>query len=153
MGDVSQLAAADVVASLAPPDARYVTVGPVAVIPDVRSFNHGEPGSGRYGRDLGYLPAALGQEIALLVLTHDRLAVIERSGERWSRKAREVTHLDGRRRGGFLMFTSYPDGLAVGQQTPVELPPGAEFETVRGMTNLFTGWDPALAPFGAQTHF
>jgi hypothetical protein len=153
MGAVPELARADVVASVVPVDARYVTLGPIAVLPDVRSFNRGEAGRGWYGRDLGYLPAGSRQEIALLVLTGDRLAVVERAGLRWSSDIAQVTALDGHRRGGFLVFTSTAEGLAVGQQTPVQVPPGARFATVRGMTNVFSGWDQMLAPFGVERHF
>ncbi|MET8151826.1 hypothetical protein ACIBSW_16850 [Actinoplanes sp. NPDC049668] len=152
MGAVSDLARSDTVVSLVPVDAQFVTVGPIAVLPDVRSFNRGEPGS-VYGVDLGYLPAKYQQEIALLVRTHDRLAVIERSGPRWSCPINHITDLDGHRRGGFLVFTSRPEGLAVGSQTPVQIPPGASFRTVHGVTDLFRGWDQELTPFGIRRHF
>jgi hypothetical protein len=146
------MARADTVASLVPADAQYVTVGPIAVLPDVRSFNKGEPGS-RYGLGLGYLPAEYRQEIAYLVRTGDRLAVIERSGPRWSCPINQLTDLDGHRRGGFLVFTSSPEGLAVGPQTPVQVPPGASFRTPSGMKNLFIGWDEELMPYGVRRHF
>src|SRR4051812_5158001 len=136
MGAVSEIARADLVGSLVPADARYVTVGPIAVLPDVRSFNHGEPGQARRGTDLGYLPASFRQEIALLVLTADRLMVVQRTGPQWSRELGRITDLDGRRRSGFLVFTTESDGLAVGTQTPVQIPAGAGFRTVSGMTNL-----------------
>jgi hypothetical protein len=153
MGEVSDLARADRVASLVPDGARYVTVGPITVLPDVRAFNEGEPGQARRGVDLGYLPARFRQEIALLVLTRDRLAVVERPGLYWSCDLTRVTDLDGRRAGGFLVFTSGVEGVAVGPQTPVEVPPGAGFGTVSGRTNLFGGWDEALAPHGVRRHF
>jgi hypothetical protein len=153
MGAVADLARSDMVTSLVPADAQYVTVGPIAVLPSVRLFRGGEAGGSRYGRDLGYLPAGARQEICLLVLTPDRLTVLERSGVRWSSDIAAVTDLDGHRRGGFLVYTSRSDGLAVGQQTPIEVPPGARFRTVAGMTNVFCGWDEVLAPFGVKRHF
>ncbi len=136
-----------------PAGARYVTVGPVAVLPDVRAFNGGEPGDSPYGHDLGYLPKEYGQEIALLVLLPDRLAVAGAQGVRWSCDVTHVTALDAHRRGGFLVFTARAEGLAVGQQTPVPVPPGAGFTTISGMTNVFSGWDRALAPYGVPHHF
>ncbi|GAB1690657.1 hypothetical protein [Krasilnikovia sp. M28-CT-15] len=152
MATVPDLARSGTVAALVPADAQYVTVGPIAVLPDVRAFNRGAPGT-RYGRDLGYLRSGTGQQIALLVLTRDQLVVIGSAGLRWSCQLTEVTDLDGHRKGGFLVFTSRPEGLAVGQQTPVQVPPGAGFRTVHGMTNLFSGWDAALAPFGVRHQF
>jgi hypothetical protein len=152
IGAVPEMARADRVASLVPANARYVTVGPIAVLPDVRSFNGGPPGEARRGTDLGYLPASYRQEIALLVLTGDRLIVAGPAGPRWSCKPARVTDLDGRRAGGFLIFTTGPDGLAIGSQTPVAVPPGAGFRTLSGMTNLFSGWDTELGRYGARVH-
>ncbi|MFI7600937.1 hypothetical protein [Actinoplanes sp. NPDC049681] len=152
MSEVGAMAKADVVASLVPADALYVTIGPIAVLPDVWAFNGGERGS-VYGKDLGYLPASYRQEIAYLVRTPDRLMVIERSGPRWSCGIDRITDLDGHRRGGFLVWTSGREGLAVGPQTPVEVPPGASFRTPRGMMNLFIGWDQELMPYGVRRHF
>jgi hypothetical protein len=152
---VSELARADRVAALVPNDAQYVTVGAIAVLADARQFNGGEPGRAAYGRDLSHVPQrdGLRQDIALRVLTRAQLLVIEASGVRWSTDIAQVTDLDGHRRSGFLVFTRATDGLAVGQPTPVEVPPGAEFRTIRGMTNLFGGWDEVLAPFGVQRHW
>ncbi len=153
MAAVPDMARAEVVAHLVPAGARYVTVGPIAVLPDVRAFNGGEPGAGPRGLDLGYLPAGFRQEVALLVLTGDRLLVVGRSGPRWECETGHLIAVDGGRRGGFLVFTRGPQGLAVGQQTPVQVPPGASFGTVRGMTTIFSGWDTMLAPYGVQRHF
>src|SRR5690349_13063512 len=116
MGDVHELARGDRVAGLVPDDASYVTVGPVAVLPDARAFNGGDAGRAGYGRDLGYLPEGQGlqQHVALLVLAGRRLRVIEAAGERWSVDANQVTDLDGHRRGGFIVFTRQMAGLAVG---------------------------------------
>ncbi|MEU7903746.1 hypothetical protein [Actinoplanes sp. NPDC049118] len=152
MAALPEMARSDTVASLVPTDAQYVTVGPIAVLPDVWQFNNGAPGT-VYGRDLGYLPAKYHQEIAYLVRTHDRLAVIERAGPRWSCPTVHITDLDGHRGGGFLVFTRGAEGLAIGPQSPVQVPPGYSFRTVRGVTNLFLGWDSELTPFGIRRHF
>ncbi|MEV4638733.1 hypothetical protein AB0J80_15415 [Actinoplanes sp. NPDC049548] len=152
IGELREMAKADVVASLVPADALYVSIGPIAVLSDVWAFNGGKPGA-VYGQDLGYLPARYRQEIAFLVHTPHRLAVIERSGPRWSIPISQITDLDGHRRGGFLVWTNSREGLAVGPQTPVEVPPGASFRTPGGMMNLFIGWDAELMPYGVRRHF
>ncbi|GGQ50582.1 hypothetical protein [Couchioplanes azureus] len=154
MAEVPAMARAETVASLVPADAQYVTVGPVAVLPDVWVFNGGKPGT-RYGLGLGYLPARYQQEIAYLVRTADRLAVVARSGPRWSCPLTDLTDLDGHRENGFLVFTKNREGLAVGSQTPVIVPPGASFRTLAPYkwTNLFLGWDEELMPFGVRRHF
>jgi hypothetical protein len=153
IGAVADLASGDEVAKLVPDEAQYVTAGLIAVLADIRAFNGGEAGAGRYGRDLSYLPRDVGQEIALLVLAAGRLVVIDKQGCRWSCVAGDITALDGHRRSGFLVMTRGPEGLAVSQQTPVETPPGARFQTVRGMTNIFSGWDQVLTPFGVERYF
>jgi len=153
MGAVADLARADEVAKLVPKDAKYVTAGLIAVLADVRAFNGGEAGAGRYGRDLSYLPRGMGQETALLVLAAETLRVIDKQGCRWSCAVGDILALDGHRRSGFLVMTRGREGLAASQQTPVETPPGTEFRTVTGMTNIFSGWDRVLAPFGVEQYF
>lgn len=149
------LASAERVAALIPADAEYVTVGPVLVLLDARAFVAGSPGRGPYGRDLGFVPDGDGQrqEISLLVLAGRRLCVISPAGERWSSDVSLITDLDGHRRSGFVVLTRSGGGIAVSTQTPVEVPTGASWHTVSGMTTLFSGWDEVLAKYGVRSHW
>lgn len=151
MSQVTALADLESVSRLVPPSAQYVTSGPVAVLEDVAGFNHGPPGQGRQGRDLGYLGAQ--QHVALLLLADQRLRVVGPSGELWSCQVASITDLDAHRDAGFLVFLQDNTGLAVGTQTPVQVPPGFTFATSRRMTNALSGWDEVLAPYGVARHW
>lgn len=152
MAQAPSLAAADTVRRLVPGSAEYVTAGPVVVLPDAAAFVGGPPGQGGQGRDLGAVPdqGAGPQQLALLVLAGRRLCAIAEQGEVWSTDVRAVTALDAHRRSGFVIFLRDGSGLAVGTQTPVQVPSGASFSTVRGVTNALSGWDTVLEPYGVQ---
>ncbi|WP_375422858.1 hypothetical protein [uncultured Friedmanniella sp.] len=153
VGGVSELARVDRVAALVPTDAEYVTVGPLLVLADAVTFIGGPPGHGPFGRSLAVLPEIAGQapELSLLVLAGRRLRVISPGGERWSCSAADVTDLDGRRDTGFVLVTRDGGGLAVAHQSPVQVPAGASWRTVRGVTTLFSGWNDILSRYGARS--
>lgn len=155
MAAVRDLARADRVAALVPPDTEYVTVGLFKILPDAWAFVGRVPGSEPYRYDFGLLPTAGDQPrgVGLLVLAGRRLSVVGAAGERWSSDVSHITDLDGHRHSGFVVLTLGPGGLAISTQSAVEVPSGASWRTVRGMTNLFSGWDTALAPHGVQVHW
>jgi hypothetical protein len=155
MSAVSDLARAQRVAALVPTETEYVTVGLVHLLPDAWGFVGGVPGRGPYRYDFGLVPNTNGQpkEVGLLVLASQRLRVIGPTGERWSIEVSQLTNLDGHRHSGFVVLTREPGGIAVGNQSPVEVPPGTSWQTARRVTNVFGGWDKALAPYGVQVHW
>jgi hypothetical protein len=154
LGSGPELARAERVAALIPADSEYVTLGTFQVLPDARAFVGGTPGTAPYRYDFGPAPSAdaLVQEVGLLVLAGRRLRLVDSSGERWSVDCAQLTDLDGHRHSGFVVVTSAVDGLAVGIQTPVEVPPGVAWRTVGRVSNVFGGWDQALSPYGVHVH-
>lgn len=130
------------VAALLPTDAVYATAGMVASLPDAQAFTGGPPGSGAYGRDLGWIPGD--QEPSLLACTAEALLVVTEHGVAWQRQRSDVVALDAHRRGGFVTFMRDGSGLAVSVQTPVQVPPGRSLRTVGRTTNAFGGWDAQL---------
>ena len=150
---VPELARAARVADLVPADARYVTVGLYAVVPD--GVVGDEPLRGHYRREFGALPNAEHQPqlAGLLVLAGDRLSVMSEAGEQWSARVEDVTDLDAHRQSGFVIVARGADYLVVTTQGPVETPPGATFRTVPGITNVVSGWDKVLAPYGVRVHW
>jgi hypothetical protein len=52
-----------------------------------------------------------------------------------------------------VVLTRSGGGIAVSTQTPVEVPTGASWRTVSGMTNLFSGWDEVLTKYGVRSHW
>ena len=155
MAAVPELGRAEHVAALVPPDAEYVTGGLFTILPDARAFVGGVPGRQPYRYKIGGPPGpeSTPMEAGLLVLRGQRLSVLDRNGERWSVEASEITDLDGHRHSGFVVLTRNGPGLALSWQSPVEVPPGARWRTVPGMTNALSGWDKVLRPFGAAVHW
>jgi hypothetical protein len=150
---VPELARADRVSALVPPDARYVTVGLYAIVPD-GLVGH-EPLRGPYRREFGALPNAEHQPqlAGLLMLAGDRLSVMSEAGEQWSAHVEDLTDLDAHRQSGFVIVTRGTDNLVMTTQGPVETPPGASFRTVPRMTNMMSGWDKILEPYGVHVHW
>lgn len=144
IGGVRRLAQQDVVAQLLPADATYVTTGVVTCLPDVADFNSGGPGQGPWGRDLGMLPSQYESAPVLLIATPRDLIALNEHGTLRSYRLDEISALDAHRNGGFLVFTSSSDGLAVSQQTPVQVPPGYAAKTHPRMSNAFGGWEKVL---------
>lgn len=95
-------------------------------MPDAWAFVGGVPGSGLYRYDFGSVPNTDGQpkEVGLQVLASQRLRVVGSTGERWSINVSQLTDLGGHRHSGCVVLTREPGGLAVGNQSPVEAPPG-----------------------------
>ena len=155
MAAVPQLARAEQVAAVVPPDAEYVTAGLFLLLPDALGFVGGVPGRQPYRRAFGRLPVPADppEEAGFLVLRGQRLSVLDRSGERWGVDPSRITDLDGHRHSGFVIITEEGPGVALSFQCGVEVPPGARWRTVRGMTNLFSDWDEVLRPFGPRVHF
>lgn len=150
----SGLGRVECTSALVPVEAEYVTLGQVRLLPDARAFVGGTPGSQPYRYDFGLTPAQTEPDpYGLLVLAGRRLRVIGPAEELWSTAVEHITDLDGHRHGGFVVLTHGQQGLAVSTQVPVEVPPGARWRTMRGMTNLFGGWDELLAPYGARIHW
>ena len=155
MGAVPQLARAEHVAAVVPPDAEYVTAGLVKLLPDALDFVGGVPGQQPYRHAFGGLPVTDSRpdEAALLVLRGQRLSVLDRGGERWGVDCSRITDLDAHRHNGFVVITRDGPGLALSFQSGVEVPPGARWRTVQGMTNAFSDWDEVLRPFGPRVHW
>ncbi len=155
MAAVPQLVRTAQVAAVVPPDAEYVTAGLFLLLPDALGFVGGVPGRQPYRPAFGRLPPPAGppEEAGLLVLRAQRLSVLDRSGERWGVDPARITDLDGHRHSGFVVITEDGPGVALSFQSGVEVPLGARWRTVRGMTNAFSGWDEVLRPFGPRVHW
>ena len=155
MAAVPQLAHAEQVAAVVPPDAEYVTAGLFQVLPDARGFVGGVPGRQPYRYAYGGppVPDSRPDQAGLLVLRGQRLSVLDLDGERWSVDPSQITDLDGHRHSGFVIITRDGPGLALSWQSPVPVPPGARWRSVPGMTNVFSGWDEVLRPLGARVHW
>ncbi len=155
MAAVPQLARADQVAAVVPPDAEYVTAGLFLILPDALAFVGGVPGRQPYRHQFGRppVPASPPDEAGLLVLRGQRLSLLDRSGERWGVDASRITDLDAHRHTGFVVITRDGSGLALSWQSPVEVPPGARWRSAGRMTNSVSGWDEVLEPFGARVHW
>ncbi len=155
MAAVPQLARAEHVAAVVPPDAEYVTVGLVKLLPDALGFVGGVPGQQPYRRVFGTPPVtdSRPEDAALLVLRGQRLSVLDRGGERWGVDCFQITDLDAHRHNGFVVITRDGSGLALSFQAPVEVPPGARWRTVQGMTNVYSGWNEVLRPYGPRVHW
>ena len=156
LGAVSELAEIQSVARLVAPDSIYVTVGPITALPDALAFIGGAPGAGPMGADLGWVQSRsrhLHTEVGLLMLRPNHLEAINERGAFWTAPVADVSDLDGHRRSGFVVVTRSGSGLAIGTQTPVEIPPGAHWRTTSGWTNAFSGWDAELGRYGVRTHW
>lgn len=161
---VNPLSKADKVAANVPQTAIYVTIGPVMLFLDAIDLNGGEAGweaDGKLfgrgnGRDFGYISEKDGikQQLCYLVLDGDMLRAITDTGEYFSVNAHEIKAIDARYEGSsFLLIMKDGCGLGIGAQTPVEIPPGFQFTTVRGVTNKLSGWDKFLGPYGVKVSF
>ena len=81
------------------------------------------------------------------------MSVLDRSGERWGVDPARITDLDGHWHTGFVIITGDGPGVALSFQSGVDVPPGARWRTVRGMTNSFSAWDEVLRPYGPRVHW
>ena len=147
-----QLGRLEAVQSLVPPSATYVTAGLWTVVRD------GQVGGlaveGRYRYDVGPAPHGPAEPMpaGLLVLTPDRLCVVDEQGVRWSVHPSEVTALDAHRHTGFAVLTRGPEDLLVSHQTRVRTT-GPHMRTAPRISNAVSGWDAALASHGVTVRW
>lgn len=157
------LADAANVVSLVPIDAQFVSAGPYRLIADVSAYINEVRANQVVVASRRQLDAVLSSDLGaagLLVLAGQQVRVITEQGEQWHRATTDINELvavfgtTGLGHSPLLacvLSTKDGDGLAYKSQMPVRAPNNFSFRTVPRVTNSFSSWDAALAPYGV-TH-